>query len=572
MTQLPISSKAPAADSESAKNSAIMSQRKKVCIIGGGSSGLIVMKELTLLGMEVICFERLPTIGGVYVKAYKNTVLTTSSLLTAWSDHSDGKESDPKFWTAEEYLEYLDSFAKKWDLYKYINFRHDVLEVKKVEETGKWLVTVIGGRACKDTGDASVDPQVIRCETYDEDPTAVPYTVEVDAISICTGTNTYSSLPTFPGQESFPGEIIHAENYRTPEKFQDKRESGSDIANEISKYASKCAIAIRGKHGHLIPRIQGNGRVTDLNTNRCRYSNPYVFGDWIGYVNQMAKKWLSVFAPDSDQKRVLRKIADLNMSQKTSAFSKFGCKNEGFVTAIVLRGAELHRDSFTLCGNKVVFQDGTEFDNCDAVVACTGYRNNFPFFDKYHPEIACAGCNPRTNYKQIFCIAHPGEVGFFGFARPAFGAIPPTTEMQARLWAMVLNGDVTLPSQEEMTQVAAADKLNWETRFGYDAIRVKGLVDFQLYCDGLAQVMGVMPPLGKLFWWQPKLWWKVMFGPFTMHQYRLTGPYAQPDRAMEVYSRQPVGDVVESVITASFLITAKLLSLLGFSKFRPNSF
>lgn len=81
-------------------------------------------------------------------------------------------------------------------------------------------------------------------------------------------------------------------------------ESGSDIANEISKYASKCAIAIRGKHGHLIPRIQGNGRVTDLNTNRCRYSNPYVFGDWIGYVNQMAKKWISVFAPDSDQKRV----------------------------------------------------------------------------------------------------------------------------------------------------------------------------------------------------------------------------------------------------------------------------
>lgn len=40
---------------------------------------------------------------------------------------------------------------------------------------------------------------------------------------------------------------------------------------------------------------------------------------------------------------MLRKIADLNMSQKTSAFSKFGCKNEGFVTAIVLRGAELHR-------------------------------------------------------------------------------------------------------------------------------------------------------------------------------------------------------------------------------------
>ena len=99
------------------------SPKRHVCVIGGGSSGLICMKELQLLGHTFECFEILPAIGGVYVKSYKNTILTTSSLLTAWSDHSDGKEDNPKFWTAEEYLEYLDSFAKKWDLYKAINFR-----------------------------------------------------------------------------------------------------------------------------------------------------------------------------------------------------------------------------------------------------------------------------------------------------------------------------------------------------------------------------------------------------------------------------------------------------------------
>lgn len=64
-------------------------------------------------------------------------------------------------------------------------------------------------------------------------------------------------------------------------------ESGSDICNEISKFASHTGLAIRGKHGHLIPRKQADGRVTDLNTNRCRYSNPYVLGDWVGYVNQI---------------------------------------------------------------------------------------------------------------------------------------------------------------------------------------------------------------------------------------------------------------------------------------------
>ena len=61
-----------------------------------------------------------------------------------------------------------------------------------------------------------------------------------------------------------PGELLHSQYYRSPDKFKGKRvliigagESGSDITHEISKVASKCAIAIRGLHGHLIPRIQG---------------------------------------------------------------------------------------------------------------------------------------------------------------------------------------------------------------------------------------------------------------------------------------------------------------------------
>lgn len=55
----------------------------------------------------------------------------------------------------------------------------------------------------------------------------------------------------------------------------------------------------------------------------------------------------------------------------SSSYSKFGCKNAGFVEAVVLRGAELHRDSFHLTEDSVVFSDGTSFQ-CDAIVACTG--------------------------------------------------------------------------------------------------------------------------------------------------------------------------------------------------------
>ena len=546
----------------------IAGPKKHVCIIGAGSSGLIVMKELQQLGHTFECFELLPAIGGVYVKSYENTILTTSSLLTAWSDYSDGKEDNPKFWTAEEYIEYMQAFAKKHDLYKHINFSHSVECVKKDSKTGKWMVTVKGGRGCNN---------IERCEATPEDPTAEPRIMAFDSIAVCTGTNTYAAALNFPGQERFKGELVHSEQYRNPDRFTNKRvlvigagESGSDITNEISKVASKTAIAIRGLHGHLIPRIQGNGRVTDLNTNRCRYSNPYVFGDTIGYVNQMAKRFMARFCAQSDLTRVLQKIGELNMKQGTSAFSKFGCKNEGFVTAMVLRGADLHRDSFEIFEDKVVFADGSEF-KCDAIVACVGYRNAFPFFDEFHKEICCAGMNPRTNYKQIFCVEHP-EVAFFGFARPAFGSIPPTTEMQARLFALVMNGDRQLPSKEEMCKVAEADMANWAMRFKNDAIRVKGLVDFQLYCDGLAEIIGCMPPLRELFFKKPMVWLKIMFGPFTMHQYRLVGPDADPERSYAVYKKQPIGDLLESTITASFLLTAKILSLLGFKKYTPNNF
>ena len=75
-------------------------------------------------------------------------------------------------------------------------------------------------------------------------------------------------------------------------------------------------------------------------------------------------------------------------------------------------------------------------------------------------------------------------------------------------------------------------------------------------------VSDCLPPLMKLFLTKPRIWWKIMFGPFTMHQYLLQGPFANPRRAALVYSKQPVGDFLECSITAAFLLTAKVLSLL----------
>lgn len=110
--------------------------------------------------------------------------------------------------------------------------------------------------------------------------------------------------------------------------------------------------------------------------------------------------------------------------------------------------------------NKAVFGDGSTFE-CDVIVACTGYKNTFPFAEETHPDINEYGQNPRLLYKQIFHPNYGSEVAYFGFARPAFGSIPPTSEMQSRFYSMVVNGDLDLPCKTKMEKVALEDKVRF---------------------------------------------------------------------------------------------------------------
>ena len=589
------------------------------------------------MGSIVDCYDDNVRIGGVYTKSYDQTKLTTSSVLTAFSDYSTGLEDKPEFYSDESYLDYLDGFAHKFGLYDHINFRTKVTNVTRCLNSKKWLVTIktnayvwphrstfrlglkhkpevvkqtrdkLGkevldefyGKAAKSSFKEMKEKFVYKYVDHVTGKTrpmspadwkkGTTRTYAYDCLCVCTGTNTWASLPKFPGQEKFKGTLVHSEDYKKPDIFKGKHvlvigagESGSDICNEISYHADKVAIVVRKKHGHLIPRKQSDGRVTDLNTNRCRYSNPYILGDWVGWANQHAKKFVAKYGgkgKHSNERQVLQKIGELNLAQSTSAFSKFGCKNEGFVEAMVMRKTELHRDGFRLEEDKAVFDDGSEF-KVDAIVACTGYRNSFPFFDHDEVVTECGmkfkdlaeECrNPRKLFKQTIHPMFPnGELMFSGFARPAFGSIPPCSEMQSRLHAMVFNGHLKLPCTEELRAQAKKDQDNYEWRFGYDAARVKGLVDFQLYTDDIANEIGALPPLWSLFFFKPLIWWKIMFSSFTMHQYRFTGPFANPAAAESVYKKQPVGDFLECSITAAFLLTSKILSLIGFSEFKPN--
>jgi hypothetical protein len=77
-------------------------------------------------------------------------------------------------------------------------------------------------------------------------------------------------------------------------------------------------------------------------------------------------------------------------------------------------------------------------------------------------QLAAECSNPRLLFKQCIHPSTPdGSLAFSGFARPAFGSIPPCSEMQTRLIACVVSGEVKLPCTDTLRCIAKKDQDNW---------------------------------------------------------------------------------------------------------------
>lgn len=134
--------------------------------------------------------------------------------------------------------------------------------------------------------------------------------------------------------------------------------------------------------------------------------------------------------------------------------------------------------------------------------------------------------------------------------------------MQARYFALLLSGERSLPPVEEMERdIATHARLDLE-QFPEDAQRLVALTDFLRFMEGVAERIGCRPPLLRLFFREPRIWAKIMFGRLTAAQFRLTGPGAEPERIREVLARLPT--MPSPVLAYEFMILlgAKLLSWL----------
>ena len=177
------------------------------------------------------------------------------------------------------------------------------------------------------------------------------------------------------------------------------------------------------------------------------------------------------------------------------------------------------------------FRDGSRLDNLDAVIFGTGYNYSFPFLEDSVVKM-------NDYVADLYLLVWPADLNpctlaVIGLIQTV-GALAPALEMQARWAVQVFAGKCNLPSISQRLQdceiLRNAVKSKKE-----DAIRYGIRVPLVMYLDRVAQFIKCKPNLFKMFFNDPKLWYRVYFGPATPPQWRLegTGKWSGAKQAIE---------------------------------------
>lgn len=399
-----------------------------VCIVGAGSSGITAAQVLDEHGIDFDCFEMGSGVGGNWrygndngvSSAYRSLHINTSRQAMEYAAYPM-PETLPDYPSHWQIAQYFDDFVDHFGLRERITFRTEVVKVVPAEGGG-YDVTV---RAVEERSE--------------------PETRHYDQVIVANGHHWDPRWPepAFPGSESFPGTQMHAHYYRTPDELAGKRvvvlgigNSATDIAVESSRVAAETYLAMR-RGAHILPK--------------------YMFGMPTDHLTDSPLARGPLFLQKLGMKAMLRistgKLSDYGLPQPDhEVLEAHPTVSDDLLTRLGHGDITVKPNIDRFEGSKVFFTDGTACE-ADVVVYCTGYKVTFPFLDE---TVIGAEDNHVDLYRRVVSPDHPG-LYFVGLIQP-LGAVMPLAEQQSHWVAELVNGEVTLPSPDEMrAQIAAYD-------------------------------------------------------------------------------------------------------------------
>lgn len=414
-----------------------------ICIVGAGSSGVAVAKALRDQGLSFVCYEKGSDIGGMWRYendnglscAYRSLHIDTSRDNLGYSDFPISSDK-PDFLSHKELLEYLESYADRFQVRPHIKFNTEVTSIEKADN-GKWLVMTSDGTSNI-----------------------------FSAVVIANGHLWKSRWPAFEGQ--FDGMAIHSSEYRIAAPFDDKRvlvvgigNSAVDIAVDLCKRAKSITLSTRAG-AHVMPKyLMGIpvDRWSAFFARKLRFSTA---------LTRMIMARL-IYLAVGDQRR-------FGMPKpKHPMWREHATLSQELLPYIGHGWIKVRPNIKKLEGKSIAFADGAR-ENFDAVIYATGYKATFPFLS---PSVFKIDDGEMVNlYRRITPPSQPG-LFFAGLVQP-IGPTIPLVEVQAQWIAAALVGSVKLPGKEVMDREIAAHHVQ-KQRAWVNSARYTLEVDFKSY-------------------------------------------------------------------------------------------
>ncbi|KAM3839145.1 flavin-containing monooxygenase 5-like isoform 1-T2 [Vipera latastei] len=526
-------------------------EKKRVAVIGAGSSGLCNIKCCLEEGLDPLCFESSDDIGGLWrfkenpeegrASIYKSLIINTSKEMMCFSDFPI-PDDFPNYMHNSKIMDYFRLYAKHFQLLKYIRFKTKVCSVTKCSDfstSGQWEVTT--------ESDGKRESSIF------------------DAVLVCTGHHVTAHLPldSIPGISTFKGRYLHSRDYKSPDAFTGKRvvvigvgNSGVDLAVEISHTAQQVFLSTR-RGAWVLGRVGDKGYPLDT------------------VLSSRARLFLKQCLPSSlikllSQYKLNSRFdhAHYGLRPKHGVYSQHPTINDNLPNCILSGKIVIKSNVAAFTDTAALFEDGSKEEDIDCVVLATGYSFSFPFLG----DLVRVVENQISLYKFVFSpTLEKPTLAIVGLVQP-LGAIMPIAEMQARWATRVFKGLAELPPASEMMSDISVKRFSMAKRY-VKSQRHTIQVDYVDYMDELASLIGVKPNLWSRFVTDPKLALELFWGPCTPYQYRLQGPgkwegarkaiLTQHERILKPLRTRPVAQPDDSASVPFWFKLAGLLVLLA---------
>ncbi|KAF1842858.1 putative dimethylaniline monooxygenase [Cucurbitaria berberidis CBS 394.84] len=346
--------------------------QQRVAVIGAGTCGVSMLKTLSEDGFKVTCYERRKQVGGLWAYTDDPSMTTalpsTRALISKYTcGMTDFPMPDkyPSHLSSAQFQEYIESYARHFDLLKDVVFGASVIRATRNEEDTAWrLEMLVNGE---------------------------PQSKEFDKVVFCHGYQTNPEMPDYEGKELFKGQLLHAQQFRKADGLEGKNivvvgmsSTASDIINNLLPVASKVYMSHR-RGGFILPNWRKGVPGDLLVTWRRRQMGAFLQRRLPRVYTWLTDKALSFLMRshwgriDPDWRVLPSPSVSLSLPGASSTIIPL--LQEGKLVS-------LHGIKRFTGPRSIEFNDGTILDDIDAVICATGYSADFtvaPFLESNRP-------------------------------------------------------------------------------------------------------------------------------------------------------------------------------------------